>query len=103
MNFTVGPVQCHFCYLGALKISPATMADHLMEAVAEFSRRNRNTSISLVRVVIYQEQMIPIYVKQMQKAGNPGSSIMDMVTAPFKSFTNAIRGIYFDERHEING
>ena len=64
----------------------------MMEAIAEFSRRNKNTSVELVRVVIFQKEMVPTYLRQMEKASKPGSSFFDMVKAPFKSFGRAIKG-----------
>ena len=64
----------------------------MMEAIADFSRRNKTTSVELVRVVIFQKDMVPTYLRQMEKASKPGSSFFDMVKAPFKSFGRAIKG-----------
>ena len=69
------------------------MADYMMEAIADFSK-NKNTNISLVRVVIFQAEMVPIYLEQMEKASKPDSTIMGMVTAPLKNIGKAIRGMF---------
>lgn len=75
-----------------LKIPPSKMAITMMEAIADFSRRNQATTVNLVRVVIFQTEMVPTYLEQMDKATKPGSSIMDMVTAPFRYIGDTIRG-----------
>ena len=68
------------------------MALTMMEAVAEYSRRNKGTCISLVRVVVFQTNMIAKYIDEMKKAGNSGSSIFDVVTAPFRSARKFFKG-----------
>ena len=83
-----------FSLKGVLNIDPGTMADYMMEAIAEFSRRNKTTCVELVRVVIFQKEMVPTYLRQMEKASKPGSSFFDMVKAPFKSFGRAIKGTF---------
>ena len=75
-----------------MNIDAGTMADYMMEAIAEFSRKNKNACVELVRVVIFQKEMVPTYLQQMEKASKPGSSFFDMVKAPFKSFGRAIKG-----------
>ena len=84
-------------FLGMLNISPSKMALNMMEAIAEFSKKNNNTAINLVRVVIFQEEMVSTYLEQMEKAMKPGSSIMGMITAPFRHLSDTIKG-----RHKMN-
>ena len=79
-------------FIGMLNIPPGKMALAMMEAIAEFSKKNNNTAISLVRVVIFQEEMVATYLEQMEKAMKPGSSIMGMVTAPFRYLSDTIKG-----------
>ena len=83
-------------FLGMLKISPSKMALAMMEAIAEFSKKNTNSTISLVRVVIFQEEMVATYLDQMEKATNASSSIMGMVTAPFRYIGNTIKSVFQD-------
>ena len=68
------------------------MALAMMEAIADFSGRNQATTVSLVRVVIFQAEMVPVYLGQMDQANKPGSSILAMVTAPFRYISNTIKG-----------
>ena len=68
------------------------MAVTMMEAIAEYSRKNKGTCISLVRVVVFQTDMISKYLEEMKKAGKSGSSIFDVVTAPFKSIKKLFQG-----------
>ena len=77
-----------------LNIPASKMALAMMEAIAEFSKKNTNTTISLVRVVIFQEEMVATYLEQMEKAMKPGSSILGMVTAPFRYIGDTIKGRY---------
>ena len=77
-----------------LNIPASKMALAMMEAIAEFSKKNTNISISLVRVVIFQEDMVATYLEQMEKAMKPGSSILGMVTAPFRYIGDTIKGRY---------
>ena len=76
-----------------LAIDSGTMADYMMEAIAEFSKRNKTTCVDLVRVVVFQKHMVPTYLQQMDKASRPGSSIWNMVKAPFKSMGRAVKAV----------
>ena len=78
-----------------LNFSPDKMAVAMMEAIADFSKKNQTTTIRLVRVVIFQRDMLSTYLDQMAKATKPGSSIMNMVTAPFRYIGNTIKGTFY--------
>ena len=64
-----------------------------MEAIADFSKKNQSSNVSLVRVVVYEADMVSSYLKQMDIATKPGSSMMDMVKGSFKMMGSAIKGI----------
>ena len=76
-----------------LNISPSKMALAMMEAIVEFSKKNTKVHISLVRVVIFREEMVATYLEEMEKASKPGSSILEMVTRPLCRHTgDTIKG-----------
>ena len=79
-------------FIGKLSNETHQMAVPMMEAIAEYSRKNKRTCISLVRVVVFQADMISKYLEEMKKAGKSGSSIFDMVTAPFRSIKKLFQG-----------
>ena len=68
------------------------MALAMMEAIADFSRKNQATTVHLVRVVVFQADMVPTYLSQLDQANKPDSSILDMITAPFRSISNTVKG-----------
>ena len=77
------------------------MAIAMMEAVADFSKKNQATTVNLVRVVIFQAEMVPTYLDQMDKATKPGSSIMYMITKPFQYIGDAIRGSWIFQSYVL--
>ena len=74
-----------------MKYSPDNMAIAMMEAIADFSKQPRN--VCLVRVVVFQSTMVPTYLEQMKKANNPGSSILSMITTPFRYIGKAFKSL----------
>ena len=55
------------------------MANYMMAAIEEFSKRHPVSDVSLVRVVIFESDMVDTYLDQMYSAGKSGSGIMDTV------------------------
>ena len=55
------------------------MANYMMAAIEEFSKRHPVSDVSLVRVVTFESAMVDIYLDQMYSAGKSGSGIMDTV------------------------
>ena len=79
------------------------MARCMMEAIADFSRRYQGTGLNLVRVVIFQAELVPVYLTEMQKATQEGSSLFSLIKAPFTFVGNAIKGnefLWFSQRKE---
>ena len=70
------------------------MAVTMMETIAEYSRKNSATTIGLVRVVIFQTDMIAKYLEEMKKAANSGTSLLGLVTSPFKYVGRKVKGAY---------
>ena len=68
------------------------MALAMMEAIADFSKRNQTTNVKLVRVVVFQADMVPTYLGQLDQANKLDSSILDMITAPFRYISNTVKG-----------
>ena len=79
---------------GNLHVPTDKMAVTMMETIAEFSRKNSKTTVSLVRVVIFQPDMISKYLEEMKRAANSGSSFLGGMTTPFKYVRRKVKGKY---------
>ena len=83
-----GMIQRHFHFyleisgVRSRSQSAEKMAQVMMEAIAAFSRKHQNSGLHLVRVVIFQRDLLPTYVDQMVKVTKVG--LLDMVTSPLK-------------------
>ena len=80
------------CTTGQRSLSADTMAVAMMEAVADFSKKNLPSNIGLVRVVIFQAEMVSAYVEQMKQAAFSGGGSVLNIPAVFKAIGNTVKG-----------
>ena len=82
----------NICTTGQRSLSADTMAIAMMEAIADFSKKNLPSNIGLVRVVIFQAGMVSAYVEQMkQVAFGSGGNVLN-IPAVFKAIGNTFKG-----------
>ncbi|NXC88526.1 PAR14 polymerase, partial [Cercotrichas coryphoeus] len=70
---------------GEARRNPAEVADNMIDAVTDFAKRNPDTSVKTVKVVIFQPHLVDVFQASMQKRENsPATRLKSFVSKAFQ-------------------
>ncbi len=85
-----------FLYMtGKMGNTPEDMALFMMECIGEFANSNKYKTLNLVKIRIFQADMVAIYLQKMEEATHKKSGFGAMISSGLKRFGSAIKGLYF--------